>query len=1090
MKRIKTLVVLLLFLVMAICPGYGLSLQPDQTVQLSKGSYTLENLFKTLETVPNLKISYNASTLPMDMKVDVEKTNPTLKELITYIEKSGRVEGIINDNYLVFRLKKLEKEYHIKGVVNDSENGEPILGVNVYIKGTGKGVVTNVDGGYSLAMVQGTYILVFSFIGFSTQEIEVSFYSDQTLNIQLNPIKTELTEIKITAQRKFFGNMEYGREIPIIDSKEIEKLSTNNASDILHARLAGVWGTKTSGAPGDQQKIRIRGQASFFSSAEPLYVIDGVPVPIVNLASLGISDLNTNDIESITVLKDASSTALYGYQGGNGVILIDTKQKSENKLNFSYKSGIQWFNNFYNLMGTKDFLESLDYARKTISSSLRNFYPAYSDTLCDHNRQAEIFKLGVINEVNLSGGGQRNSYKCYWSGSYIDHKGILSGSEYKRGTVTMHVGRSFGKKLAMDLSYRGSYQYNKNNQNEYGGNRIIFEGINKSPCLEDTPDSLIYNSMGARYKRIHYRYGVLNNSELLQDIIDESNVKLTIQNHAASIMGRYSINQHWSINAIESMLYRKTRYNSDSWKLYEYQYETTKLESYLSPIIFTSDEEVRLINHQVNLTYNQSFGAHNLGLVVAQRYYADNLWWNVDTMLNSLPEHYSLRNSMAGYGLHGSVIRRLSSYIAHVSYNFRKTYYLSAVANLSRLKEGLCIDYYTLFPSVSLTWELSQEPFLSGVKEIDELSVYTNYGTSGNYPLNGLSNDLYSEVSYSDGSSTSEGNYYVSLLANHYLKHESTTEFDIGLKSSLFKNRLKVSAAGYNKQIGNQIIKRNIPYYYGGGEMYLNLGDIEVNGYEIGFEAIPVQRKDLNIYLMGNFSSSKQRVSRIADDQDMIFYTKDELFPEFIVKENEQLGDIYGYRCMGKWDNSFDTKQYYKLGNMAFLNNDTTSRKLNEDDKVVIGNSIPDFTWNFIASFQYKNFSLDLSLYSVWGVDKYNATRAGTIMTGLNKDVLGFYKDTLTAIIENEFYESSLFIEDASFVRLKTVTIGYEPDKKFWNAQWNFSLAFENLLTFTKYKGYDPEATIYTDNNFSDNAIDRGAYPSPRSIIFKIGLKF
>lgn len=210
------------------------------------------------------------------------------------------------------------KQFTLKGNVSDYSTRETLTGVNVYIKGTTNGTVTNEQGFYTLETPAGNQTIVFSFIGYKTLEKEVSLSADKTLNIRLEASDELLGEVQITAQRRFFGNMEYGRELPSINAEAISKQNSGNASDILHARVAGVWVTKTSGAPGDQQKIRIRGQASFFSSAEPLYVIDGVPVPIVNLASLGIGDLNVHDIENVTILKDASSSALYGFQGGNG----------------------------------------------------------------------------------------------------------------------------------------------------------------------------------------------------------------------------------------------------------------------------------------------------------------------------------------------------------------------------------------------------------------------------------------------------------------------------------------------------------------------------------------------------------------------------------------------------------------------------------------------------------------------------------------------------------------------------------------------------------------------------------------------------
>jgi TonB-dependent starch-binding outer membrane protein SusC len=981
-------------------------------------------------------------------------------------------------------------EKHIfSGMVYDQSTNEKLPGVNVYIKGTTTGTVTDLNGNYTLQVVKGKYTLVFSFVGYVAREMEVTVNENKVINLSLEPQKELLGEVQITSQRKFFGNMDYGREIPTISSKEIGKLTTSNASDILHARVAGVWATKTSGAPGDQQKIRIRGQASFFSSAEPLYVIDGVPVPIVNLASLGIADLNVNDIENVTVLKDASSTALYGYQGGNGVILIDTKQAKENSINFLVKTGIQWFDNFYDLMGTKDFLSSLKIASKKINSRLEYFNPAYNDTLCNHNRQEEIFKNGFVQEYQLSGSGTKNAFNYYLSGSYAKHTGILPNSLYERGTLTVRVGQNIGTKLAVGLSYRGSYQENRNNQNEYNGNRLIFEGISKSPCLEDTPDSMIYNPNPPpdMYKRIHFKYGILNSAELPQSITDNNRHELPIISHSGSFFGKYRIGAHLNVNLMESFMYHRTNYSSESDFCYMYD-ETTMIKE---DVAFSSDEDVRLLNHQVNISYNNSFGASELNLLLAHRIYADNLNWEVDSMNNTLPEHYYLRNSMAGYGTKGSVIRQIHSYIAHAGFSFRKAWFVSAAANLSRLKEGYFIDYYTLFPSLSASWDISRELFLSSLRWLNELSFYANYGSSGNYPLNGLSNDLYDKATYSTGGEGYVYSPYVDQFANHYLKHESTAELNIGLKSSFYSDRLKINASWYSKKIGDQIIQRDIPMYYGGGKIFINMGNIDVKGYEIGIETTPVSTKDIEWCLNGNFSASEQKITKLIDGKDMVFTNNDILFPEFTIKEGSQLGDIYGYLCLGKWKEGYDGKNSYKkIGNMAFFNSDSTNRKLDENDKVAIGNSVPDFNWNISSSLRYKNFSLAFTLYSVWGTEKFNATRAGTIMTGVNREDIGLYNDSITALQYSEFYESSMFIDNASFIRFKTITIGYGLPTKIKGMAFSFSLSFENFLTISKYRGYDPEATTYTDNNFSDNAIDRGAYPSPKGILATVNLKF
>ncbi|MFA9392971.1 MAG: SusC/RagA family TonB-linked outer membrane protein [Prolixibacteraceae bacterium] len=979
----------------------------------------------------------------------------------------------------------------ISGVVSSVNSNEKLPGVNVYLKGTTTGTVTNENGYYSLKLPEGNATIVYSFIGYQSIEKSINLKSDKTLNITLEQNEEMLQEIRITSQRKFFGNMDYGREIPTVKSEEIEKLNSTNASDILHARLSGVWATKTSGAPGDQEKIRIRGQASFFSSSEPLYVIDGVPVPIVNLASLGIGDLNMHDIESVTVLKDASSTALYGYQGGNGVVLIDTKHRSDHKLEFSSRTGYQWFNNYYDLMNTKDFLELLELAKQTIGSPISEYYLPYSSDLCDHDRQSEIFQHGKAQEYQLSGGGNVGKFSYYLSGNYTRQTGIIKKTEFEKYNALARVSYKLNNKLALDFSYRWSYQENLNNQNEYMGNPVIFKGVSTAPCLECTPDSLLYDPVARNlWSRSHSYYELLNLLAYPKDMIESRNQSYNFFSNAASLMARYQVNKHLSVNVIESFMNRNSDYSLNT------VFYRTNLKFYSSPepVDMKSNENVALLNHQANVSYNGKIKLHEFNFMFAHRYYADNLHWQVDSLGKTIPEHYYLRNSMAGYGPRGSVIRKMTAYIAHFSYNYQQKYFLSAVANVSRLKEGLHVDYYTVFPSVSLSWDISKEPFLDGARGINELNIYTNYGTSGNYPLNGLSNNLFYDV-YTTFNDVTTQHPAIKQFANHYLKHESTAELDFGLKGSLLNDRLNFSAAWYSKQIGNQIIQRDIPYYYGGGKIFINLGNIAVHGYEFNVDADLLQQKNLSWSLTGNFSASRQKVIKLADGQDLVFDSADRLFPDFIIKESSKLGDIYGYKYLGKWtaeDEMNKSNIYANVMGLKFLNADTTYASgygLKENDKVIIGNSIPDFNWNLMSSFQYKDFSIEVVIYSSWGVQKFNETRAGTMNTGVNRDIIPFYRDSLKGIQFQYLWESSYFLEDASFIRLKTLSLNYEPHQKVFGLKTRFTLSFENLLTFTKYKGYDPEATIFTDNNFSDNAVDRGAFPNPKSVYLTLQIK-
>jgi TonB-linked SusC/RagA family outer membrane protein len=981
--------------------------------------------------------------------------------------------------------------FNIKGKIKDVKNDEPITGVNVSEKGTTNGTVTDNSGDYILKLSEGKHILTFSFIGFMTVEKEILINSDKTLNIKLESLEQFINEIKVTSQRRFFGNMDYGRDLPSISDNVISKQNINNASDLLHTNVAGVWATKSSGAPGDQQKIRIRGQASFFSSAEPLYVIDGVPVPIVNLASLGISDLNINDIDKITVLKDASSSALYGFQGGNGVILIDTKKKADSPVSFKFKTGYQWFDNYYDLMGSEDFLSSLNLANKTIKSDIKNYYPGYSQSLCNNNSQKEVFKNGKLQEYQLSGGGNLGKVTYYLSGNYLNHKGIIEGSSLEKYSFMAHLGTTIKGKLAIDLSYRWNYQENINNQNEYMGNQIIFQGIGIAPCLECTPDSLLYNKQGILQQRTQVQYDLLNGLNTTRKIIDERNYMYSFFSNAGSLMARYEITNNLSVNIIESVMARNSIYDANTVFYNTYN----KTYSYGAPAIFKSDESIALFNHQVNISYNASIKQHGFNVVLTHHYYADNLSWNVDSLKKNLPEHYYLRNSMAGHGKKGSVTRRIESFTGHLGYNYKETYFLSAIANLSRLKEGVFIDYFNLFPSLSISMDMSKLLFPSNNNTLNNFSIYANYGSSGNYPLNGLSNNLYTDVYFGHESEITK-HPAISQFANHHLKNENTNELSFGIKSSFLSNRIKLNASVYSKKITDQIIMRDIPLYYGGGKIFLNIGDIEVRGFETDSELALIEKKNIKWIVNGNFFTSSQKVTKLSDNKDITFQSTDRLFPDFVISENGKLGDITGYKYLGTANGNAipnDDVNAIEYKGIKYFNADTIKKGgnqlLTETDKVVIGNSIPDFNWNISSSLRYKEFRLDFVIYSSWGMEKFNSTRAATYITGVNREVNNFYLDSIPGIRTTQLYESSYFLEDASFIRLKSVTLSYSPIKKILGVNYSLSLSFENLFTYTKYKGYDPEATIYTDNNFSDNAVDRGAYPNPKSVFFTIELK-
>ncbi len=490
-RRIKLIILFSMFSFMLHAQDNITEIQ----IQLPFQSESIGNILKYLEKNYGILFSYIAKDIPVDKQVTIKSAKTTLSRLLSEMFTGTDIQFSVTAKQVVLKkVPKTNAKYKITGMVLDSSSHEPLAGTNIFIKGENSGTVGNSEGSYSINLYPGEYTLVYRFIGFKDEERIINVAGDMSVDIILRPSTSQIDEVKITKQRDLWGKIETGRNISSLDSKKIELLNNNNATDILQASMPGVWSSSTSGAPGDHQKVVIRGLNTLFGCTDPLYIIDGVAVPIVDTHSLGIADLNIYDIENITVLKDASSTSLFGYQGGNGVVIIDTKRyKGESHISFSTKFGVQSVTKRYDLMNTKDFLAALDTTAKNGVSGIQQFYP--SDTtknLQSSNWQNKLFQLGIIHEYQLSGSGSIGKNKFYISGNYYTHGGIISNSSYSRYTLSANVGRDISKKLSVELNVRSSLQKNFNNLDYYMGNDLILETINKSPLMNSTPDTFYF----------------------------------------------------------------------------------------------------------------------------------------------------------------------------------------------------------------------------------------------------------------------------------------------------------------------------------------------------------------------------------------------------------------------------------------------------------------------------------------------------------------------------------------------------------------------------------------------------------------------
>jgi len=1095
-------------------PGFLHAVDEDSILErkiiFNQNSINVKQVIDRLKKLPDIEINYKAKEFPLELPLELPEDSLSINEIADLIEQQTPLKINFKNNLIIFEDRALHKAYKLNGIVKDAKSNEELIAATVFIPETPIGAVTDEKGEFSLLLEPGRYKLIFKYVGYKEKELNINLFNNNNLTIELEVRQQEIEAVNIISTRREFENIRIGRTIETLESNIIEQLATNDVNDALHGRIIGVWVTKVSGAPGDHNKIRIRGVSSILGSTDPLYVVDGMMIPVVNLKSLGIADLNVHDVDNITILKDASSSALYGYMGGNGVILIETKKGGgETQFNACIKMGLQIMNKRYDLMNSEDFYSNLELSDKLIStpfytiipdSKKYELYPFYRDSLGNplgfNNFQEEIFNIGELGEYQLSGQGNFKTIDYYISGNYYKHKGIVTHSSYDKYTFTGSFSKIFKEKASILLLYKGSYQENKNNLDNYLGNNVILKGINYEPAYYYTPDSFLRKNNRLFYNdEDNASIKTLSTYFLSPDILFNKQKKKKIENsNSVSLQGFYDINKLFSIRSTHSIAFKEVIYSS-----LLPSHEDQPSEMYLS-----SNENFIIINQQYDLNFKMEQNNHKINSFIRFRNYKDNIYWKIDSINNvdinnfSIENDIYLRGSQSIYGEKGSVLRTINSFITSLSYNYKSKYFVSLIANTDNLKEGFYVRQNEVFSSIALDWDISKEAFIKFPIWLNSFHINANWGQSGNYPLNSLSNDLfYSGVTYSSNNEYVKA-VEISNLSNHYLAHEEVKENNFGTKISLLENRINFSGDYFIKYNTHLLIKREIPYYYGGGFFYQNIGKMENRGMELSLEVIPFNRPDLYLSSKIGYSSNNQKIIKLLDGDPISFNNADILYPDFYAKENETLGDITGFSYQGIWNDSIHTAKQGELPKyvndlgLAYLKVDTLfPSKLINNDKVSIGNSIPKFTCHWINEIEYKNFSCNMLWYAVIGVDKYNATKASTYITGVNSAVKEIVSDTLSYVITPEFYESSYFVEDASFLRLKTLRFSYRQAKKLVSKiSITYTITFENLVTITKYSGYDPEATVYTNNSFTDNAIDRGAYPNPKGYYFSINLEF
>ena len=1009
----------------------------------------------------------------------------------------------------------------VTGVVTDNE-GAPLPGVSILIKGTTVGTSTGINGNYSLEIPAGSdqpVVLMYSFIGFKVQEMAVG--DQTTIDVMLEVESLGLDEVVVVgygSQRK----SDITAAISSIRAEDIVELPTARVDQALQGRTSGVYVLNTDGSPGGRTMIRIRGLNSINGGNQPLIVIDG-------LQGGDLDALNPMDIQSMEILKDASATAIYGSRGANGVILITTKLGRPGKpvIDASASVGVQ------HLLRKLPTLSAADYARHVNTQEMTNTAggniptPKFTEAeIAEYERsggtdwQDEIYETGVLQNYNLAMSGATDNLKYMVSANYLNHKGILKNSQYDRISLRTNLNADITKWVDFGLNYsftKETYKSPPFRDEEENG----WTGQAVNNAARWAPTEPVYDDQGNYWKH-RVGYGPYDTWNPMASAVEPDITRPTYKNNL-NLFLNFDIVEDLSLKITGGALLTNINHR-------DYYNKKTKAGT-MNNGFATLDEGVYETWQNSNiLTYDKAWGSHHLTLtgVVEQIY---NRGRGTHTAAKQFIVDQLGYNNIGGAGIlqksSWANERSLLSYMGRINYALLDRYLLTFTYRADGSSVFGADNKWGYFPSGSVAWRISEEPFLQGVSGLSDLKLRASYGQTGNQGI-----DPYQSLArlYSDpgdwgpdypwnGFSPTNTGFAIGGLANPNLKWETTAQTNIGFDLMLWSGRLSATIDVYKKKTTDLLMDRSLPGYIGVGSVLDNVGSIENKGLEIMIGGDPVAASNFRWNTSFNLTANRNKVLDLGADEELDFsssYGGYNLGRFMVLRVGEPYGTMTGWEYQGVWKTAQDAeaRSYGQLPGDERYRDVNDDGVINDDDRVIIGNGYPDFTYGWSNRLTYRNFDLNLLFIGMQGVDLFNTLRIrresdwegiSTVLkdvwTPENQDtdvpgmIDGAYREE--QLLENKYFidgETSRWVEDASFFRLKTITLSYNFSQDlirsigFSKIRVYFTAV--NLFTITNYTGYDPEVSQFA--NWSDAVIgvDLSAYPPAKTYTFGAQLTF
>ncbi|MDL2247337.1 TonB-dependent receptor [Bacteroides sp. OttesenSCG-928-J23] len=968
-------------------------------------------------------------------------------------------------------LSAFAQKVTVGGQVVDSTN-EPIIGASIMENGTSNGTITNYDGYFELQVNQGA-TLTFSYMGYKTVELKAA----PTMAVTLQEDAELLDEVVVigygTVKRK-----DVTTAISTVSTKDLDVRPIVSAAQAIQGKAAGVSVMQPNGAPGAEMSIRVRGTTSFNGSNDPLYVVDGVPVD-------NIKFLSPNDIESLQILKDASSAAIYGSRAANGVIIITTKggAKGDAKISFNAQLSLSKVSNKIKPLNAKQYKELQDEIDMI----------SLPDDLTDQTDWFdEAYSTGVLQsyQASISNGNEKMQY--FLSGGYTDDKGTLKSAYYKRYSFRANLDSEVRKWLRVSANVSYSDYTSNGVQTGLGANRggVVLSVIN-------TPTyAPVWNTEEGKTNQYYNNFYGINN---ITNPLENMERGKYGRNHESRLIASGS-----AIITFMPELNLKSSFTIDR--------RNALSTSFLDPITtawgrqnYGTASDNRNVNTVLTfdnvLTYNKSFGKNNVEVMAGSSWTDSdyrNSWINASHFRGSVIQTLNAANKISWDNTGTSISQwGIMSYFGRAAYNYDSKYLLTANVRMDGSSKLHPDHRWSTFPSFSAAWRISSEAFMEDIEWLDDLKIRGGWGQTGNQSGIGdysylLLYNISRQKWWEEGKENALPNLDQASLRTKDLRWETTTQTNVGIDFTAFNNRLTITADYYFKKTTDMLMNAAVPGGQGATSIKRNEGAMTNKGFEFAVSSKNIQGT-FNWDTDFNISFNRNKLTKLELQKVYLDGRTSDFTDEQVVRNEvgRPLGGFYGYISDGV-DPETGELMYRDL---------TGDGKISASDRTYIGDPNPDFTYGLTNTFSWKNLNLTIFIQGSYGNDIFNASRIETegMYDGKNQSTRVLNRWRIPGQITNvpkagfDLKNSTYFVEDGSYLRVKDVSISYNIQlpilKKAGISRLQPYFTATNLLTWTKYKGMDPEVNQW-GNSGSVQGIDWGTYPHSKSFVFGINVEF